>query len=126
MKIQDFLNHERYHIATVTIVLIILFALFSCESKVPSLINTTQKVTRYELQLELDSYFRTAELRFKQLDKQDDFKKQLHDFLVPIAQGGTINWSGLIISLGGILGIGAEVDNVRRRKEAKANVKRPG
>lgn len=122
MKFLEFLNHERYHVLTICLVLLILFVLFSCESQVTSLITPTEKVNRGELQLELDTYFRTAELRFKQLDQQDLFKQQLHNFLIPIAQGGAINWTGLVISLGGLLGIGAEIDNVRRRKEAKANV----
>lgn len=78
--------------------------------------NPSQKVTRGELQAEIDYYLARAEVRFKNLDQQDQLKKLLLDNALIISQGGTLNPYGLVASIVTILGAGAAVDNVRRRK----------
>lgn len=79
-------------------------------------------VSRQELQLELDTYLATAEIRYKQLDQQDELKRQLLDYAVLFAEGGTINPVGAIFTIAALVGIGAEVDNIRKRKIIKSTL----
>jgi hypothetical protein len=60
-----------------------------------------------------------VELSFKDLEKQDLFKQYLIDSALVVAQGGTLNPSGLIFGALGILGLGATADNVRKNTVIK-------
>lgn len=116
------LKAEAGQVTGILFCLGIIFYIYGCESKVMSL-NGPQMVSRAILQLELDTYMRTAEIRFAQLDKQDAFKKALFDQALITTQTQTINPYGVIATLLGIAGIGATVDNVRKRSEIKKNSK---
>jgi len=80
-------------------------------------------VTRDELHDELSFIIAQAETRFKSLDRQDELKQLITDQALLFAQGGAINPIGLLTANAALLGIGATVDNVRRRKKEKANLK---
>lgn len=118
-KIKIFLNHERYQAIAIGLVLILLAVMFGCQSKVSSIINPTLQVSRDELQLELNQLLSTAEIKFSQLDQQDQLKATLYQIGLVTAQTGTFNPIGLITAIAGILGVGATVDNVRKRKTIK-------
>ena len=94
----------------------------SCNSKVCSLTKPDTLVTRPELQLEIDSLIKLAEIRMTELDNQDAIKTQLLNFAALTTQTGTLNYTGLIPIAASILGLGAVADNARRRlKEKTAN-----
>lgn len=118
-KIKTFLNHERYQSIAVFLVLIILAVIFGCQSKVTSILNPRLQITRDQLDLELNQLLTTAEIKFADLDRQDEIKATLYQIGLVTAQTGTFNPIGLITSIAGIIGIGATVDNVRKRKELK-------
>jgi len=118
-KILKFLNHERYESIAVIIACLLLIWFWGCESKVQSISNPNALVTRDELNAEVDFYLANAEIRYKNLDRQDEFKKTLLEAALLYGQTGTINPFGLITTLAGILGVGATIDNVRKRKEIK-------
>jgi len=114
-KILDFLNHERYQVIAVVVCLLIIFGGLCCESKTRSLKDPTQKVTRDELQIEVNTFIAKAELRFKDLDRQDELKSLLYEHLMLWSTTGTFNPSALIPLLASVLGVGAVADNVRKR-----------
>jgi len=118
-NLKNLFNHERYFIIAIIIVIIILLWMFGCVSTVVSLQDPDRKITRAELQNELDTIYNQAEIRFQQLDQQDEFKKFLLEKAILFAEGGTINPIGLVTAIAGILGVGATVDNVRKRKVIK-------
>lgn len=93
-----------------------------CQSEVRSLSGNDTKVSRAELQNELDTYLALAKVRFDQLDKQDEFKQAVFNLGINIAEGGSINPLGMALIFGNIMGIGAAVDNVRKRKVIKTNL----
>ena len=112
-------NHERYQSISVLITIAFLLYFFGCESKVRSVTNPERKITRSELQLELDTLVSKCEIGFSQLDKQDEIRNLILQQALIAANATSFNPIGLITSLGTVLGIGATVDNVRKRKEIK-------
>ncbi|KKM97805.1 hypothetical protein LCGC14_1164380 [marine sediment metagenome] len=101
-----------------------------CESKVTSLTDPSKMVTADELNLEieaesmrlqaeLDQLMKRAELKFVELSKKDAIKQKLMDFSLLAAQTGTLNPSGLVGLIAGIVGIGAVIDNRIKDKVIK-------
>lgn len=121
-KFKDLINHERYQAIAIGCVVVLLLWFFGCESKVRSLANPQTLVTRAGLEAEVDFYLAQAEIRFNDLDRQDAFKTKLMEAAAIAAEGGKINILGLILANIGILGAGAAVDNVRKRKIIKSNL----
>ena len=115
----ELFNHERYESIAVLICSVLLFWFYGCASKIPSIINPTENVTRAQFELEIDAFYAKAEQRLTALDKQDELKALLFEKSLLIVQGGTVNPIGIVTSLAAILGIGATVDNVRTRKKLK-------
>jgi len=123
-KLLDFLNHERYQVFAIAICVGLLIWFIGCESKVRSITDPSQMVTRNELVAEIDFYLANAEIRFADLDKQDELKQTLLDAALLYGQTGTINPLGLMATLAGVLGIGATVDNVRKRRDLRDTLSR--
>lgn len=118
-KILAFMNHERYQvIATFVCILLLVWGL-SCESKVRSLADPTQKITRDELNVEVDTFLAQAGIRYKQLDRLDQLKALVFDKLLLWSQGGGFNPIGIVPLIIGILGGSAAIDNVRKRRDIK-------
>lgn len=118
--LKDLFNHERYESIAIIIAAGLLIWFYGCDSKVPSIINPEIQVNRTELQMEIDQLLSLAEYRYTQLDQQDLLKEALLTHAMLVAQGGTLNPIAVITAIAGILGIGATVDNVRKRKEIKS------
>lgn len=118
-KLLKFLNHERCQVLAALVCLVLIFWGTSCESKVTSLANPAIRVTRAELQAEVDSFLVRAAQRFKNLDLQDSFKALVFDKVLLFTQTGRFNPAGIVQACITILGIGAIADNVTKRKELK-------
>lgn len=118
-KLKALMNHERYQLITVVVVLGFVVWLQGCPSQVPSLIDESRRVTRVEYQAEIDLFLARAAVGAESLDKQDALKAALAQNAVLFTTTGTINPVGLVTTVFGILGLGATVDNIRRRKEEK-------
>lgn len=118
-KLKNFLNHERYQSIAGFLIVIMLVWFYGCESKVASLTRANTQVTRGELNLEIQSLQGLADLRYDELDRQDLLKQTFIEQALITGQTGIINPYGVITMLIGTLGIGATVDNVRKRVEIK-------
>lgn len=122
-KLKKLLNHERYQVVGVCVIIIFFVWFFGCESKVRSLTNPQVLVTRPELNAEVDFYLAQAEIRFNDLDKQDEFKRFLVEKTLIVTEGGSVNPYGIMATVLGIVGVGATVDNVRKRNVIRTNLK---
>lgn len=118
--LKDLFNHERYESIAIVIAAGLLIWFYGCDSKVPSITDPAVQVNRTELQMEIDQLLSLAEYRYTQLDEQDRIKEALLTHAILVAQGGTLNPIAVVTAIAGILGIGATVDNVRKRKEIKS------
>ncbi len=117
--IKNLFNHERYQTIAILISTMLLLWCYACESKVTSLKSPDRQVTRKELRAELDYLLAEADYRFDKLDQIDAFKQTVFEHMLLWSQTGTINPMGVIASLLAVLGVGATVDNVRKRADLK-------
>lgn len=113
------LNHERYQTIAIFLIVALLIWTYGCPSKVDSLRSPGKRVTRAEFEIETKGLLSTAEVRLIDLDRQDNIKRLIFENLLLTAQSGQFNLVGLVAGVATILGIGATVDNVRKRKELK-------
>lgn len=119
-KLKDFITNFCVHnpgiVIGQVICMLVMLWIYGCESQVHSITTPNVKVTRGELQVEVDSFFALADLRFQQLDQQDELKKTIFEHALLWSSTGTINPVGLMTALAAIMGIGATVDNVTKRR----------
>lgn len=120
MKISD-LSENWPKVIAILVLTAILFWGWGCPSRVGSLITPGKKITRPELQIELDSIISTAEFRMAELDKQDRFRDLIFNNALLMIEGGTLNPVGIITMLAGIYGVtrgGSDiVKKVKKKKE---------
>lgn len=121
-KLLTFLNHERYQVISAVLCLSLIVWFWGCESQVQSVVDPARKINRDELTAEVDFFLASAEIRFKDLDRQDEFKQYVLNQALLYGQTGTLNPVGIVATLAGILGVGAIADNVRKRKVIKDSV----
>lgn len=98
----------------------VLFWAYGCQSTVVSIMTPGRSLNRAELQAELDAFIAQAQLRFAELDRQDQVKSELFNAAITYATEGTINPIGVALTLGNILGLGAVIDNRRKDTRIKA------
>lgn len=114
-KLWAFIRHQQGIVLSTLIASSILMWVYGCPSTVVSIHNPPEQVTRGELEVEVDHFLRSAELRFADLNKQDEFKRTIFAAAMEFMSEGKINPVAIVITLGNILGLGAVVDNVRKR-----------
>lgn len=114
-KLWAFARHNSGMVIGVTIVIAILVWCYGCPSQVVSIHNPPKLVTRSELELEVDHFLKQAEIRFAELNQQDEFKRTLFAAAMEFMAEGKVNPLAIAITLGNILGLGAVIDNVRKR-----------
>lgn len=114
-KVYKFIRHNCGFFFSVPICFLVLIYCYSCQSTVVSLVNSDLKITRAELVLEVDQFLSLAALRFDDLDRQDLVKNTIFNSVLELAQGKAVNPIGILITLAGIIGLGAVGDNIRKR-----------
>lgn len=114
-KVYKFIRHNCGLFFSVPICFLVLFYCYSCQSTVVSLVNPGSRITRAELVLEVDHFLSSAELKFHDLDRQDLVKNTIFNSVLELAQGKAVNPIGILITLAGIVGLGAVGDNIRKR-----------
>jgi len=115
-KIKETLRHNQALAVAVVICIALGVYLIGCDSSVTSPINPPKKVTRVQLDAEIELLIVNVKLAIEDLNKQDLFKQKLFEIGLVAAQGGTVNPVGAGVTLLGILGIGAVADN--RKKDS--------
>lgn len=114
-EIWDFVRHNSGIVIGSVLCTLCLIWVYGCPSKVTSVVLSPLKVTRPELELEVENFLALAEIRFKDLDQQDEFKRTFFAMGMLLLEGGSLNPAGIALILGNLLGLGAVVDNVRKR-----------
>lgn len=118
-KLKSFIAKNYLIIIGQIVAALVVVWIYGCESKVPSLNGPHIRVTRDQLNLELEQILAMANIRFEQLDKQDEFKRIIFNNAVVVGSGGTINPLGVITALFALTGIATTADDIRLRKERK-------
>lgn len=114
-KIYAYIRHNPGIVLGFAMIPFVLVYAYSCQSVTVSTIPGRGKISRPELVAEVDLFLTMAEAKFADLDRQDLVKETIFNSVLDLAQGKTPNPIGIILTLAGILGAGAGVDNLRKR-----------
>lgn len=104
-----------------TLLTVFLFWGYGCPPRVASLVEPQKKVTRPELQIELDSIIATAEYRLADLEKQEAFRDIIFKNALIMVDGGTLNPIGIITGVAALYGIGTAGKQVKDKIKKKTN-----
>jgi len=114
-KIWTYIRHNSGIVIGSAMIPFVLFYAISCQSVVVSGLQPGKKVNREELVAEVDFFLAQAEAKFNDLDRQDLVRDTIFNSVLDLAQGGAVNPAGLMLVIGNVLGLGAVIDNVRKR-----------
>ncbi len=121
MKIADLQINWPKTIA-LSVLTFLLFWAHACKPEVASLVNPGVKITRPELQIELNAIIATAEYRLAELDKQQRFQDIIFKNALLMAESGSMNPMGVLTLLAGLYGIARGTQDLKE-KVKKANGK---
>ncbi|NVM23980.1 MAG: hypothetical protein HWN68_19650 [Desulfobacterales bacterium] len=113
-------------VITVVVTICLLIWLYGCEPKVRSLNDSERRVTRQELQLELNQLIGLAELRMLDLDRQERLRAIILQNALILVQGQPFNPVGLITAVAAVYGVsqaGGNVSKVVKVAREKRKVK---
>lgn len=114
-KLYALFRHNSGLILSTLLVPAILIYAYSCQSVVVSTIAGRGKISRPELVAEVDLFLAAAEAKFADLDRQDLVKDTIFNSVIDLAQGKAPNPIAVALVIGNMLGLGAVIDNVRKR-----------
>lgn len=127
-KLKKVLAHNQFMAVAVVVVIALGVWLIGCESTTQSPLRPEVKVTRPELETEIEMFKVKVDQAIADLDRQDLLKQELFNIGLAVAQGGSVSPIGAGVTLLGILGIGAVADNrkkdsiIKTLKNGKENV----
>lgn len=121
-KIWKWIDHNRFSVIGPIVALVIWATAISCTPEVRSPLDPARLVGEGELQLDLKIWQSQNEImiaRFEMagedLQQQKEDLKKLDDMIMTLASGSVADLPGLITLLVGGGGLGAIVDNIRKR-----------
>jgi len=97
-------KHLTVSIATM-VTLVVLILIYGCESKVRSMYDNQRLINRQELQLELDQFISTVQIRMVDLEKQDQLRTLVLENALILVQGQPFNPIGLLTGFSAIYGL---------------------
>ena len=118
-KLFDLIKKNYILIIGFLVILGCIIWLYGCVSTTHSLLTPEKRVSRSELEAELNYYIAIAKARFEDLDQQDALKKSLFDAANLIAQNGSINPGGLLTTMLGIGGIAFGINEKKKNVNAE-------
>lgn len=93
----------------------VLVYAYSCQSVVVSGVHPLRKINRQELVDEVEMFLASAASKFDDLDRQDMVKDTIFNSVFDLAQGKAVSPLGIASVIGGLLGLGAVGDNIKKR-----------
>lgn len=122
---KDFINSHWQQILAIAVSLSLTFWAISCQPTVPSLTDPSHKVTRAELQTELQGLQATFQMRSTQLAQQEQIRKLILENALIMAETQAFNPLGIVTSLAALYGIGSATRDttnlVKKKKKQLAN-----
>jgi len=119
LKIQAWLRDNPGIFVAMILIGAILFWTFGCEPTTQSLINPQEKINEAQLNSEIENLVRQTEIRFADLERQQELRQLIFNHAIVFAESGSVNPVGVITALMALFGVGATVDDVRLRQERK-------
>jgi len=120
MKLTDFVTNPPMTLAIIVLT-VLLFWGYGCPPQTKSLLEPDKKVTRPELQIELDSIVATAQFRLADLDRQEQFRDIIFNNAMVMVETGTLNPIGIMTMLAGLYGVTRGAKDIKDRVKKKTN-----
>ena len=117
--LKTLLNHERYQTISCLLVGLLLAFFYSCQPTCRSPLDPEIEITRAQLDMEIDVFVAKANMGYQTLEHKEQLRDILFQQAMATASGAAFNPIALLTTAGAVLGLGATVDNVRKRKEIK-------
>lgn len=114
-KLFKFLNENHHYIIAAAAIISCSLWTYGCHSQVNSILNPNQRISRAELQIEVDYFLAHAELKLLDLDRQDEIKQALLDLGSTFATTGTLNPTGLLNTAISVAAIAFGLNQRKRR-----------
>lgn len=114
-KTLKFLNENHHYIIAAAVIAVCSFWTYGCHSQVNSILNPNQRISREELQIEVEYFMAHAELKLLDLDRQDAIKQALLDLGSTFATTGTLNPTGLLNTAISVAAIAFGMNQRKRR-----------
>lgn len=100
-----FINKYRAVIITTVVIACVSFWLYSCDPVVNSILIPNLKVTRLELELELEQINGMAAVRLANLEQQEKFRQLIFENAMLLAMGSPLNPVGILTGIAAIFGL---------------------
>jgi len=113
-QVKTFIKHYQWTVVFFIAAIGLGLWVIGCESTTTNPFNPIEKVTRVELNTEVDHYLAKVDLAYEDLNKQDLIKQKISEIALNFMQGGAIDPVGTGIMMLGLLGVGATIDNRRK------------
>lgn len=117
--ISKVLDHNVFMFMALVVIAVIGILEIGCQPTVDSPITPGDKVTRSELNADVEHLTAEIEMAYENLAQQELFRQKLFEIGLAYAQTGGINPIGAGVTLLSILGIGAVGDNLRKNTVIK-------
>jgi hypothetical protein len=114
-NIYDFIRHNFGFCLGCFLTPFVLWYAVGCQSQVVSIITPSKMVTRDELLTEVDIVLAQAEQRIRDLDRQDLIRNTIFNSMSELLEGNPTSPAGIALIITNLLGIGAVIDNARKR-----------
>lgn len=118
----DYIKKNIHWLISINIAIFVITYAYGCEAKTKSMIYPDVKVTRSELTTELELLESRASRGYNDLDRKERIRNIVLNQSLVIAQSGSVNPVGVIMSIMSVLGLGVAADDVRLRKKIKNTI----
>lgn len=115
----DYIKKNLHWLISVNIAIFVISFAYGCEPKTKSLIYPDRTVTRAEFTTELELLERRSKIGYADLERKTRIRDLVLNQSLIIAQSGSVNPVGVIMSVLSVLGIGVAADDIRLRKKIK-------
>ena len=112
-------NHERYQTISVLLCTVMLVWMSSCSPKCHSLLDPTKEITKTELDGEVSYLQSRIDAEIESLEQQEAIRTLLLSLAQSYVTTGTFSPLSALTGAIALLGTGAVVDNVRKRRDIK-------
>ena len=118
----NYIKKNWHWLVSVNVAIFVITYAYGCEAKTKSLLNPDEKVTRSGLTTELELLESKYKASYADLDRKERIREIVLNQSLIIAQTGSVNPVGVIMSVLSVLGIGVAADDVRLRKKIKNTI----
>lgn len=112
-------NHERYQTIAVMLCAAMLIWMFSCQPKAHSILDPTKRITRTELNGEVELLTARIDNEMLSLERQEAIRMLLLNLASTYATTGAFNPMSALTGALALFSTGVFIDNSRKRKDIK-------